>query len=110
MKIDIKSILGVVLSDVSFPNASGLKNHLGYLVFKVDDDRRATIAHYGSSRCHRLTRSVMVAEVHALIHAVDVGILVQDPLSGIHGRTIKMGAFAARRNLFNIITKIINTA
>lgn len=66
--------------------------------------------HYGLSGCHRVTRSVMAAEVHALIHAVDMGMIVQDALSTLFNCSIEVEAFVDCRTLFNVATRNSNTA
>lgn len=76
MKMNIKSVRFVVITDDSFANAPGLKSQLGYIVLLAGDERLAYIVPYGSSRRHCVTRSVMVAEVHTLAHAIDVGMVI----------------------------------
>lgn len=104
VKIDIKSVRVVVVSDALFTNTPRLKCQLRYLILIIVDYRRANIVHYWSSRCHHETESAVVADVHVLIHVVDVVMLVQDALIELLGRTIEMKAFLDSRTLFNIVT------
>lgn len=53
-----------------------LKRQLRFVKRMTDRELRANIVHYGSGRCHRVTRSVMAAEVHALLHAVHISMLI----------------------------------
>lgn len=48
-----------------------MKGQLGSLVHLTDTQSWADIAHYGSSMCHTDARSVMAAEVAALLYAFD---------------------------------------
>lgn len=72
----MKSMRVIVFSKASFLNAPELKSQLGYIIPMADDSHHANIIHYGSSECHRAMRLVMAAEIHALIHAVDIFMLI----------------------------------
>lgn len=110
MNIDVISFQVVVISDASFANTLVLRNQLGYIVFMAYDKRRANIVHYGSSRCGRVTRSVMVAETHAVIHAVDVGMLIRDVLKKLLGQSSEMEAYVYSGTLLDALTKNSKTA
>lgn len=110
VKLHMPSVRVVVISDASFANAPGLKSQLGFVILMADENRTANIVHYGSCRCHRVTRSVMASEVHALIHAVDIGMIVRDALNELLNRNVEMEAFVDSRTLFNVVTKNSNTA
>lgn len=71
VKVDMTSIHVVVLSDASFANARYMRSLLGFVTLMAGEQRRANIFHYASKRCHRVSRSAMAAEVHALVHAFD---------------------------------------
>lgn len=62
----------VILSDASFANANGLNNQFVYVILLAEKRRKVNVAHDGLSRFHRVTRSVMPAEGHALILAFDL--------------------------------------
>lgn len=93
VKIYIKLILVAMISDASFANAPALKSQLGYIRLIAKDKRHAYNEDYETSRCHRVKRSVMAAEVYALIYAVDVGRFTRDALNELFGRLIEMKAF-----------------
>lgn len=75
------SVRIVVLSDASFDNAVNFNSHLVFVIMMPDIMHHANTVHYGSDRCHRVLRSVMAAEVHALVHAVDMGMLIREAMS-----------------------------
>lgn len=72
-KLDMSYMRVVVLSDTSFVNALGLKSMFGYVILLAKKEQNADIVHYLASRCHRDTRSLIEAEVHVSIYAVNVG-------------------------------------
>lgn len=59
--------------------------------------------------CDHITRSVMAAEVHAMMHAVDVGMIVEDALNELLNRSREMETFVNRQTIFNVVTKHSNT-
>lgn len=68
---DIESVCVVVISDGSFANRVRLENQVAFGVLLVDTYQCADIVHHSSSRCHRITRSVMAAEMLVLVPEFD---------------------------------------
>lgn len=64
----------------------------------------------GSSRCHLVTRLVMTAEVHALVHTLDHWFDILETLEELMRRRIETEAFVDSRTLFNSIVKNRTTA
>lgn len=54
--------------DASFANAENLRSQLGIVIVLFDEHGNNNLLHYGSSRCSRVTRSVMAAEHLALVY------------------------------------------
>lgn len=110
VKLDIASVCVVVWPDASFAKAIGMKSQLGFVNPLPYGQKRAYIDHYGFNRCHRLSRSIMAAEVHALVHAFDNGFVVQEVLEELLGRRVELEAFVDSRTLFNVIANNSCTA
>lgn len=70
-----------------------------------DKEVRANIVHYGSSRCKRVTRSVMEAEVHAFILSFDQAFVLRDQQSEMIGRDIDISAYVYSKTLFDTVAK-----
>ena len=103
--IDLKTARLVLMTDASFANAEGMKSQLGYVIAMVDDKGRCNIIHYGSNKCRRIARSVMAAEVMALVLGYDVAFVVKDLVEEILGREIKLEVMIDSRTVFNVIAK-----
>lgn len=103
--LDINSVRLALFTDASFANAAKLKSQIGYVLVLVDKDNRANIIHYGSSRCKRVTRSVMAAEVHGLMYGFDSDFIAKDMLEEILGRSVDLDTYVYSRTLFNVIAK-----
>lgn len=105
VKLDPGSIQAVVLSDASYANAAEMKSQFGFFILMIDGLGKQNNVHYGSSRCRQVTRSVMAAEVHALVHAFDHRFIIRKTLEELMGRRIEIEAFVNSRTLFNTMSK-----
>lgn len=109
-KLDVNSVRVVVLSNTSFANTPGMKSQFEFVVLIVDDQNQANIVHYGSSNCHRVSRSLMVAELHMFVHTFDIAYMIRETLEELLGRQIHLEAFVDRQTLFNVISNDGRTA
>ena len=110
LPLDLESIRIVLLTDASFANATGMKSQLGYLLLLVDKHENCNVLHYGSDKCKRIARSVMAAELHALVLGFDYAFLVKDLVEEILGRKIVVEAMVDNKSVFNVIAKDGKTA
>lgn len=108
--LDIDTMRVVIMSDASFANARGGKSQLGFVIAMVDKNNRANIVHYASCRCRRVARSVMAAEIHALVTAFDFAFVIADMLGEIMSRQPTIEALVDSRTLFDVIAKAGKTA
>lgn len=77
----------------------------------TDKELCVNIFHYASSRFHCVWRSVMAAELHEFVHAVDMEIFIKETLCELLKREIEMeAAYVASRTLFNVVMKNKSTA
>lgn len=50
----------------------------------------ANTVHYGSTRCHLVTRSVLTSEIHALLQGSDAVYVIRHILTEILGKRIEI--------------------
>ena len=110
IKLDIPSTKLILLTDASFANAEGMKSKLGYMIAMVDKFKRCNIIHFGSNKCKRIARSVMAAEIQALVLGFDYAYVIQHLVEEIIGRTIKLEAMIDSKTVFNVVAKDGQTA
>lgn len=94
-----------LFTDASFANACGCKSQLGYVIVLMDGSGRGNILHYGSTRCKRVARSVMAAEIFSLVHGFDQAFIVQSVLEDILGIHVPIDAYLDSRTAFNVVVK-----
>lgn len=103
--LDLESTKLVLFTDASFANARNHKSQLGFIVAMVDDKMNTNIVHFGSTRCQRVTRSVMAAEIHALLYGFDNAIIVQNLLHDVTGTLYSIDGLVDSKTLFNVVAK-----
>lgn len=81
--LDLNSLTLALFTDSFFAKAKNLKSQLGLVLALVDNEGKANIIHYGSSRCKRISRSVMKAEIFALIYGFDNALISYDILDEV---------------------------
>jgi len=107
--LDRKSVRLTLFTDASFANTDRLKSQLGFVLSLTDSNNRSNIVHYGSSSCKRVTRSVMAAELHALIYGFDNAYLVRDILEEVLQQKIEIDGYLDSRTVFNVVAKSSST-
>lgn len=94
-----------MLTEDRFAHAQGMKRQLGYLIFMVDGKNNCNAVHYGSNKLKDIARSVMEAEIQALVLGFDLQILVKDLIEEKHGQKIKLCLNFDRKTVFNAVEK-----
>lgn len=103
--LDQESLQLMLFTDASFANCANLKSQIGFILVLADKFGSANIIHYGSSRCRRVTRSVMAAEIHGLIYGFDNAYVVGEMLHEILEKKIPINGYVDSRTLFNVVAK-----
>lgn len=103
--LDLPTARLVLLTDASFASAEGIKSQLVYLPLLIDASGTANVIYFGSNMCQRIARSVMEAEVQALVLGFDYAFYVKDHVDALLGRRLDLEAMNDSRSVFNVIAK-----
>lgn len=95
----------VLMTDSSFANAAGLKFQIGYVLLIVNAEERCNVLHYGITKCICIARSVMAAEVQALVHGSDYVYLVRDFVKELIGWPLTFEAIVDSKTVLNVVAK-----
>lgn len=95
----------ILFTDSSFGNSDGLSSQAGFLIILADGQGKANIIHYGSKKCRRITRSVMAAEILALVNGYDEAFIVKHTMEEILKRKIHLDVYIDSRTTFNCVAK-----
>ncbi|KAI1674159.1 hypothetical protein L13192_00906 [Pyrenophora tritici-repentis] len=77
----------MVFVDGSFANNKDLSSQLGFVLMLVNESIDANtftiqgnIIHYSSTKCKRVTRSVLASEIYGMVNGFDIGIAIATTL------------------------------
>lgn len=99
----------ILITDVSFGNARGYKSQLGFLFLMTDKVRPSNIVLYGSSRCRRVTQSVLASKVLVLVINIDISYVIRQIMEEITGRFMDIEAYVGSKTLLDVVEKDAGT-
>ena len=102
------TFLGVFI-DASFANNVDNTSQLGYLICLIDASGNANIIHYASQKCKRITRSVLAAELYAMVLGFDNAFVIHHVLCQILSRKVALKIYTDSRCLFDSLTTLNQT-
>ncbi len=98
-----------VFVDASFASNIDFSSKLGFLIALVDGSGNANIIHYASFKSKRVTRSVLAAELYAMVHGYDNAAILQLSLNAIFGRHLPLRIYTDSRSLHYSVTRLSST-
>lgn len=104
-KLDLSKMKLVLLTDASIANTKGVKSQLRYILLMPDDHGTSNTIHYCSTRCRRVTRSVMASEIHALVLWFDRDISIRHLIQEILVRAVEVQVYVDSKTVFDVIAK-----
>jgi hypothetical protein len=92
--VDLANAKLMVFVDGSFANNKALSSQLGFVMMLVNESAetdntftiRGNVIHYSSTKCKRVTRSVLASEIYGMVNGFDMGIAIASTLRMITER------------------------
>lgn len=110
LPLDLGSSKVVLFSDAEFDSTANLKNQLGLVLAVIDGNGKGHTIHYAASRCSRVARSVMEAEVQALVQLLDQVFIIPQLITDICGVRVDLLPWTDANTLFDVVAKYTVTA
>ena len=66
-----------MFSDASFANNKDLSSQIGYILAMADEKGNANILHWSSTKCKRVTRSILASELYRMAHGFDIAAAIK---------------------------------
>ena len=109
--IDMKTARLMVFTDASFAGNKDLSSQIGYVIVLADIDNNANILHWSSTKCKRVTRSVLASELYAMAHAFDAASSIKSTITQLLHMTTPLPLILCTdsKSLYECIVKLGTT-
>jgi hypothetical protein len=99
----------IVFTDASFANNRDLSSQIGYVLVLVDGTRRANIIYWSSTKCKRVTRSVLASELYGMAHGFNMGALVKSIINRALEMELLLVVYTDSKSLYECLVKLGTT-
>ena len=93
VSVNMSSAKLMVFTDGSFANNRDLSSQLGYVILLVNEtsdhdsfEMQGNMIHWSSTKCKRITRSVLASEIYGMVSGFDLGIAIKATLRMVTDR------------------------
>jgi hypothetical protein len=94
---------------MSFTNNKDLSSQIGYVLVLANDAGRANILHWSSTKCKRVTRSILASELYGMIHGFDIGASVKTTVDRALGIKLPLVVYTNSKSLYEYLVKLGTT-
>lgn len=107
--LDLDSIVMAVFVDAGFGANLDSSSQLGFIITVMDKNGYANVVHYGSLKSKRVTRSVLAAELFAMVHGFDISSTIRLAFNSMLDKVIPLHVYTDSRSLYDCLTRINQT-
>ncbi|KAF2741598.1 hypothetical protein M011DRAFT_414236, partial [Sporormia fimetaria CBS 119925] len=93
IQLDLSTAKLFIFVDGSFANNKDYSSQIGYEIFLANEETSSesfiisgNLIHWSSTKCRRVTRSVLASEIYAMMNGVDMGIAIGTTVNMIASR------------------------
>jgi hypothetical protein len=109
VQLDTSTLQLVTFTDASFANNKDLSSQIGYIIVLADASGRANILHWSSTKCKRVTRSVLASELYAMAHGFDVSTVLKSTIDQILQTQVPLVICVDSKSLYDCLVKLGTT-
>ena len=99
----------MVFTDASFANNKDLSSQISYVLALVDDTGSANILYWSSTKCKRVTRSVLASELYGMAHGFDISASVKSTVDKALEIDLPLVLCTDSRSLYQCLVKLGTT-
>ncbi|EED15752.1 hypothetical protein TSTA_051890 [Talaromyces stipitatus ATCC 10500] len=81
VKIDLRTAKLYAFVDASFANNKDSSSQIGHVIVLADARNNANILHWSSTKCKRITRSVLASEMYGMANGFDAAAAIKSTLT-----------------------------
>jgi hypothetical protein len=109
-KLQQDSLQLLVFTDASFANNKDFSSQIGYVLALADATGTANIVHWSSTKCKRVTRSILASELYAMAHGFDMGASIKSTIDKTLGIDLPLALCTDSKSLYDCLVKLGTTA
>jgi hypothetical protein len=109
VKLDKNTLRLLTFTDASFANNRDLSSQIGYVLVLADSTGRANVLHWSSTKCKRVTRSVLASELYGMAHGFDMGASVKSTIDKMLGIELPLVVCTDSKSLYECLVKLGTT-
>jgi hypothetical protein len=108
VQLNPKQLRLITFTDAAFANNTDLSSQIGYIIVLADQDN-ANILHWSSTKCKRVTRSVLASELYAMSNAFDISSAIKCTLEKILRTSLPLTICTDSKSLYDCLVKLGTT-
>ena len=99
----------IVFTDALFVNNRDLSSQIGYILVLADRTGYANIIYWFSTKCKRVTRSVLASELYSIAYGFDMGALVKSIIDRVLEMELLLVVCTNLKSLYECLVKLGTT-
>jgi hypothetical protein len=108
IKLSREHLRLITFTDAAFANNTDLSSQIGYVIVLADQDN-ANILHWSSTKCKRVTRSVLASELYAMSNAFDISSAIKSTIEKILRISLPLTICTDSKSLYDCLVKLGTT-
>lgn len=108
VKLNQSKLRLIAFSDGSFANNADFSSQIGFVII-LADDHHCNLIQWSSSKCKRVTRSVLASELYAMIYAFDAACVLKFTLDAIMSQSVPLILCTDNFSLYECLVKLRTT-
>lgn len=109
IKLNKDTLKLIVFTDSSFANNKDYTSQIGYVIVLADGNDNANILHWSSTKCRRVTRSVLASELYAMSNGYDMAASIKTTMELILDIKLPLTVCTDSKSLYDCIVKLGTT-
>jgi len=96
----------LVFTDASFANNKDLSSQIGIVIVLADDLDRANTIYWSSTKCKRVTRSILASELYAMVHGFDIAGAIKATVDKILNISLPLVICTDSKSLYDCLFRL----
>ena len=106
VKLNTTSLKLIAFTDAAFANNSDYTSQIDFVICLADGSNKANLIHWSSTKCKRVTRSVLTAELFAMAQRFDVASVLKSTIEGIFKISLFMTICTDSKSLYDCLVRL----